>query len=96
MGRCPPRRENRGRRTLLIHIFCIECSSVSTYFPASDTEEEAQDVGLLLLLKLLDVLEGTHFGCSIDEKLASNLFRENLEVGGRRTNRFGGELGGCR
>lgn len=36
---------------------------VSTYFPAADTEEELHDVRLLLLLKLLDVLEGTHLGC---------------------------------
>lgn len=32
-----------------------------TYFPASDSEEESQHVGLLLLLKLFDVFEGTHF-----------------------------------
>lgn len=32
-------------------------------FPASDTEEEAEDVALLLLLDFLDVLESTHFCC---------------------------------
>lgn len=35
----------------------------STYFPAADSEEESQDIRLLLLLKLFDVLEGTHLGC---------------------------------
>jgi hypothetical protein len=35
----------------------------STYFPAADTEKEAHHIGLLLLLKLLDILEGTHLGC---------------------------------
>lgn len=35
----------------------------STYFPAADSEEESQNIGLLLLLKLFDVLEGTHFDC---------------------------------
>lgn len=29
----------------------------STYFPAADTQQELQDVALLLLLKLLDVCE---------------------------------------
>ena len=38
---------------------CIRC--VLTYFPASYSEEEAQHVGLLLLLKLFEILEGTHF-----------------------------------
>jgi hypothetical protein len=33
----------------------------STYFPASDSEEETQHIGLLALLKFFDVLEGTHF-----------------------------------
>lgn len=35
---------------------------VSTYFPAADSEEESQDIRLLLLLKLFDVFEGTHLG----------------------------------
>jgi len=29
-----------------------------SYLPASDTEKEAQDIGLLLLLKLFNVFEG--------------------------------------
>ena len=36
---------------------------VSTYFPAADSEEESQDIRLLLLLKLFDVFEGTHLDC---------------------------------
>lgn len=35
-------------------------SGVSSYLPASDAEEESQHVGLLLLVQLLDVFEGTH------------------------------------
>ena len=31
-----------------------------SYLPAADTEKEAQNIGLLFLLKLLDILEGTH------------------------------------
>lgn len=34
-----------------------------TYFPAANSEEEGNDIRLLLLLKLFDVLEGTHLGC---------------------------------
>lgn len=40
---------------------CVLCGS--TYFPAADTQKELHDIRLLLLLKLLDVLEGTHLGC---------------------------------
>lgn len=36
---------------------------VATYFPAAHTQKEADQVGLLLLLELFDILEGTHFGC---------------------------------
>lgn len=40
---------------------CVCCKRIgSSYLPASDTEKEAEDIRLLLLLKLLDVLEGTH------------------------------------
>lgn len=35
----------------------------STYFPAADSGQEEQDIRLLLLLKLFDVLEGTHLDC---------------------------------
>lgn len=31
-----------------------------SYLPAADTEKEAQDIRLLLLLELFDVFEGTH------------------------------------
>lgn len=39
------------------------CNSfgVVTYFPAAHTQKEADQVGLLLLLELFDILEGTHF-----------------------------------
>jgi hypothetical protein len=33
---------------------------VVSYLPASDTEKESEDIGLLLLLKLFNVFEGTH------------------------------------
>ena len=36
-----------------------------TYFPAANSEEEGNDIRLLLLLKLFDVLEGTHLGCLV-------------------------------
>jgi hypothetical protein len=36
---------------------------VATYFPAAHAQKEADQVGLLLLLELFDILEGTHFGC---------------------------------
>ena len=35
---------------------------VSTYFPAAHTEQKLHHIGLLLLLKLLDILESTHLG----------------------------------
>ena len=31
-----------------------------SYLPASDTEKEAQNVGLLLLIQFLNVFEGSH------------------------------------
>jgi hypothetical protein len=43
---------------VLVHIF-----GGLTYFPAANSEEEGNDIRLLLLLKLFDVLEGTHLGC---------------------------------
>lgn len=33
-----------------------------TYLPAANAEKEAHHIGLLLLLKFLDILKGTHFG----------------------------------
>ena len=38
-------------------IIVRECSS---YLPAADSEQESEDIGLLLLLKFFDVFEGTH------------------------------------
>lgn len=49
------RREREGARPQRIGV-------VSTYFPAAHSEEEAHHIGLLLLLKLFDILEGTHLG----------------------------------
>jgi hypothetical protein len=45
----------------------------STYFPASDSQEESQDIRLLLLLKLFDVLEGTHLGCRNTSRAVSKI-----------------------
>jgi len=42
-------------------LACVISFGVVTYFPAADTEKEADQVGLLLLLELFDILEGTHF-----------------------------------
>lgn len=44
---------------------------VSTYFPAANTQKEAHHIGLLLLLELFDILEGTHFDCGDGVRLAS-------------------------
>lgn len=33
---------------------------VLSYLPAANAEQEPNDIGLLLLLDLFDVLEGTH------------------------------------
>ena len=42
---------------VLIRFRCRKRIELS-YLPASDTEKEAQDIGLLLLLKLFNVFEG--------------------------------------
>ena len=58
------KQEDRGSKRLAVdtvHI-CIVLN-VSTYLPASDAEEEANDIGLLLALQLGNVLEGTHGDC---------------------------------
>ena len=47
--------EKREQR-LRPHVYISQSNgSVSTYFPAADSQEELQDIALLLLLKLLDV-----------------------------------------
>lgn len=52
MGRTLEKREQRLRP----HVFISQLNgSVSTYFPAADSQEELQNIALLLLLKLLDV-----------------------------------------
>jgi hypothetical protein len=38
----------------------LEVSYRGAHLPAADSEKESQDVGLLLLVKLFDVFEGTH------------------------------------
>lgn len=44
-------------KVVSIEAFARGCLS---YLPAADTEKEAQDIRLLLLLELFDVFEGTH------------------------------------
>jgi hypothetical protein len=56
-----------------------------TYFPAANSEKEGNDIRLLLLLKLFDVLEGTHLGC---------LSRKTVEVSEKE--RQTKELKACR
>ena len=46
---------------------------VSTYFPATDSQQELHNVRLLLLLKLLDVLKGTHLGCVVRANVSNSL-----------------------
>jgi len=58
-GRQPPGTgwalEKREQR-LHPHVLTFQLNgSVSTYFPAADSQEELQNIALLLLLKLLDV-----------------------------------------
>ena len=45
-----------------LEAFARGCLS---YLPAADTEKEAQDIRLLLLLELFDVFEGTHLSDSL-------------------------------
>ena len=42
-----------------------------SYLPASDSEKEAEDVGLFLLLQLFHVFEGTHLDV-LDERSLAN------------------------
>lgn len=63
------RQSRLAHKRLCMRIRMYACASWyseglldSTYFPASDSEKEAHHIGLLLLLKLFDILEGTHFG----------------------------------
>lgn len=59
-GRAAEKREQQLRP----HVFIFQLNdSVSTYFPAADSQEELQNIALLLLLKLLDV-------CSIISSVA--------------------------
>ena len=54
-----------------------------TYFPAAHSEEEAHQIRLLLLLKLFDVLEGTHLGCwreKENDELALNVLNGFLTM----------------
>lgn len=52
MGCALEKREQRLRP----HVFIFRLNgSVSTYFPAADSQEELQNIALLLLLKLLNV-----------------------------------------
>lgn len=61
-------------------LFCAcVCNSfgVVTYFPAAHTEKEADQVGLLLLLELFDILEGTHFCYSMATTTANVSFTKD-------------------
>jgi hypothetical protein len=44
-----------------------------TEFPAANSEEEGNDIRLLLLLKLFDVLEGTHLGGLVEVLVVSRM-----------------------
>ena len=50
----------RGGTSTRPHEAYLICS---TYLPASNSEEKLHNIGLLLLLKFLDIFEGTHLGC---------------------------------
>lgn len=41
-------------------VMKVVLTIVNSYLPAANTEKEAEDIGLLLLLKLFDIFEGTH------------------------------------
>jgi hypothetical protein len=41
-------------------VMKVVLTIVNSYLPATNTEKEAEDIGLLLLLKLFDIFEGTH------------------------------------
>jgi hypothetical protein len=43
-------------------------SSCLAYLPAANTEKEAQHIGLLLLLELFDVFQGTHLVFFYDQR----------------------------
>jgi hypothetical protein len=43
------------------HLFChTGLSRKGSYLPAAHAKEESHHIGLLLLVKLLDIFEGTH------------------------------------
>ncbi len=60
----------RSARERNLGQVCPEWICDSTYFPASDSEEESQHVRLLPLLQFFDVLEGAHFRCKGFESAA--------------------------
>lgn len=43
-----------------------------TDLPAANPKKEASDIALLLLRKLLEVLQGTHFACAIEHVSSSS------------------------
>lgn len=69
---------------LCVFVFAVfrvgQGSEGSTYFPAADSGEEEQDIRLLLLLKLFDVLEGTHLDCGRGTSSVSSTHTEYAEV----------------
>ena len=55
-----------------------------SYLPAADSEKEAEDVGLLLLLKLFDVFEGSHLESFCQPiRASSDHFERQLHSGSR-------------
>lgn len=62
--------KGRPSTNILRQPFSIGGCFVSTNLPAANAKKEANDVALLLLLKLFEVFEGTHFD-SANTKLSS-------------------------
>lgn len=60
----------------IVSEYRIVMENFSTYFPAADSEEESQDIRLLLLLKLFDVLEGTHLDYRQKAKVSKAIKRK--------------------
>lgn len=46
--------------TVFPSLLPYSVSGKGSYLPAAHSEEESHDIGLLLLVKLFDIFEGTH------------------------------------
>lgn len=61
------------------HVFGL---GDSTYFPAANAQKEAHHIGLLLLLELFDILEGTHLDCDKQAEVSRFCFLiQKMEMG---------------